>query len=308
MCIAISWWGVLLYNKNMEHYSDQVELMHLRGAGKIDLEKLEETHSRQSLMIIGEGVVLALTLLAGIWIINKSAMNEIRNFINQNNFLLSVSHELKSPIAAIKLTLQTLQRQIIDSERRKDLLNKAVMDTDRLENMVQNILLSANIDNKEFELFYEDFDLIELVKTTISKIAVNHPEAEIHLNNEMEILKISADRAGLNMVITNIVENAIKYSEASKEVWIEIKVNDTKESHVSLIIKDQGIGIPEAHKKDVFRRFYRINDMTTRTQKGTGLGLFISNKIVRAHKGSIFVMDNSPKGSIFDITLPYERK
>lgn len=303
MLLAITWWGVLLYQKNNDHYIEKKELLRYKSGTEDAFLQLENEKSRQSLMIIGEGVTLVLTLLAGLWIINRSALKEIANISAQNNFFLSVSHELKSPIASIKLALQTLQRQNISTPMRNNLLNKAVMDSDRLENLVQNVLLSVNINNKQFELFYENFDLIALIKELIVKMSSHDPDTTIHLNNSDEILLINADRSGITLILSNLIENGLKYSPDKKELWVEVTdMKSAKQFHV--MIKDRGIGIEDHYKKEVFKRFYRVTDLNTRSQKGTGLGLFIAREIALAHKGAIEVTDNEPKGTIFTLTIP----
>ena len=163
--VAISWWGYLLFKKNNDYY------VAMRSS-TVDIEQLaliEDEHQRQSNMIIGEGVVLAISVLSGIGLIYRSVAKEIQNINSQNNFLLSISHELKSPIAAIKLAIQTLLRPGLKEGQKKLLMDRAVLDTDRLERMVENVLISANFDNDRFKVYYEDVDL----QTMLSRIVLS---------------------------------------------------------------------------------------------------------------------------------------
>jgi signal transduction histidine kinase len=178
-----------------------------------------------------------------------------------------------------------------------------VIDADRLENLVQNVLLSANIDNKKFELFYEEFDLLALINDIKSKLTSADTKTTIHINSTADQLYINADRSGITLIISNLIENGLKYTPGQKELNIDVTAVKSV-NHIIVEIKDQGIGISDIYKKEIFKRFYRVTDANTRSQKGTGLGLFIAQQIAVAHNGSIAVTDNKPKGSIFTLTLP----
>lgn len=299
MLLAITWWGVLLYQKNEQLYNEKIT--YIENSAVYDDSQsgvIEKEKKRQSMMIVGEGIVLGLSLLAGLWIVNRSSNKELATVNNQNNFLLSVSHELKSPIAAIKLALQTLQRQNIPEHSKNKLLGKAVLDANRLENMVQNVLLSANIDNQDLRLFLEEFDLIELVNYHIRQSKSNNSDLHFHFKHQSPNLLIKADKSSIDLVLSNMIENAIKYSPENKQIWIEVR---DKDPHVIVDIKDQGIGIDPKHYESIFKRFYRIRDSKARAQPGTGLGLYIVKEIIQAHKGNISIAQNHPKGTVFSI-------
>ena len=298
----MGWWGVLLYQKNSELYADKTIIAKLLTADESHLESIKEQKKRQSTMIIGEGLVLGLSLLAGLWIINRSAKKELATVNNQNNFLLSVSHELKSPIAAIKLAMQTLQRRNIPEEAKENLLNKAILDVNRLENMVQNVLLSATIDNQKIQLYLEEFDIVELINSKIRHALSVSPGTIILFHNKENQIILKADKNGIEQVLSNLIENAIKYSSAPITLDIDLI---KKEGYIEVHVKDQGIGIPDQYKELVFDRFYRVTERDVRSQKGSGLGLYISKEIIEAHHGSLLVTDNVPCGSILTFKLPF---
>ena len=294
--VAISWWGYLLFKKNNDYY------VAMRSS-TVDIEQLaliEDEHQRQSNMIIGEGVVLAISVLSGIGLIYRSVAKEIQNINSQNNFLLSISHELKSPIAAIKLAIQTLLRPGLKEGQKKLLMDRAVLDTDRLERMVENVLISANFDNDRFKVYYEDVDL----QTMLSRIVTEYKQLSnrtYNINVDLVHPTYKTDQSALRIILDNLIENATKYSEISMPVEIDLTAS---ESHLSLAVTDQGIGISDNEKSKVLDRFYRSNDENVRTQKGTGLGLYIVKRLVEELKGTIVIRNNQPRGTIVNIKLP----
>ncbi len=300
MILAISWWGVLLYFKNDELHAEQLRHAYATQQ-EYKIDSINEEHRRQSIMIVGEGLVLGLSLLAGIWIINRSAQKEIDSINNQNNFFLSVSHELKSPIAAIKLALQTALRPRVKEDMKKKLLQKATIDAERLEKMVTNVLFSANIDNKTFELYKEEIDLKPIIERIIARYQQNH-EAEIIFDHDhYGVYHTFADVSGIELVISNLIENAIKYSDGQAEVHLYLSKD---ENTYHLDIKDHGIGIDKAERAKVLDRFYRGHNSAVRSRKGTGLGLYLADVIIRAHEGSLSISPNQDQGTIIHISLP----
>ncbi len=294
--VAISWWGYLLFKKNNDYY------LAMRSSTD-DIEQLaliEDEQQRQSIMIIGEGVVLAISVLLGIGLIYRSVAKEIQNINSQNNFLLSISHELKSPIAAIKLALQTLLRPGLKEGQKKLLMDRAVLDTDRLERMVENVLISANFDNDRFKVYYEDVDLHSMVSRIVTEYK-QLSNRSYNINVDLVRPTYKTDQSALRIILDNLIENATKYSEASMPVEIDLAAS---ENHLSLAVADQGIGISDNEKSKVLDRFYRSNDENVRTQKGTGLGLYIVKRLVEELKGTMVIRDNLPRGTIVNIKLP----
>ena len=246
--VAISWWGYLLFKKNNDYY------LAMRSSTD-DIEQLaliEDEQQRQSIMIIGEGVVLAISVLLGIGLIYRSVAKEIQNINSQNNFLLSISHELKSPIAAIKLALQTLLRPGLKEGQKKLLMDRAVLDTDRLERMVENVLISANFDNDRFKVYYEDVDLHSMVSRIVTEYK-QLSNRSYNINVDLVRPTYKTDQSALRIILDNLIENATKYSEASMPVEIDLAAS---ENHLSLAVADQGIGISDNEKSKVLDRFY----------------------------------------------------
>jgi signal transduction histidine kinase len=294
--VAISWWGYLLFKKNNDYYS----AMRSNTANTEQLALIEDEHKRQSNMIIGEGVVLAISVLLGIGLIYRSVSKEIQNINSQNNFLLSISHELKSPIAAIKLAIQTLLRPGLKENQKKLLMDRAVLDTDRLERMVENVLISANFDNDRFKIFNEDVDIKSLVQNIISEYG-QLSDRTFEMSVDLPQPTHKTDQSAIRIILDNLLENATKYSKADTPVGV--KVTD-RDGVLQLSISDLGIGISDNEKSKVLERFYRSSDQDVRRQKGTGLGLYIVKRLVAELKGTLAIKDNQPSGTIVNITIP----
>ena len=299
MTAGIVWWGVLLYSKNNEYYDLQSSLMDPASQAYEDITKEQ---LRQSTMIIGEGLVLGISLLAGIWIIYRSALKQIETVNKQNNFLLSVSHELKSPIASIKLAMQTMRRQSLTSEQRNDLGNKVIKDAERLEKLVENILLTARMDNTKMELLKESIVLNESLEKIKEKHADNINDIRIVMDHsQTHGHKIHVDKLAFELALSNLLDNAIKYSGDGGLVSIATSMGNTS---TEVSIMDEGVGIDPKDETRIFEKFYRGEHPEIKKRKGTGLGLYLSNLIVLAHGGQITWRTNTSAGVTFTVKLP----
>jgi signal transduction histidine kinase len=308
---AAGWWSYLLYLKNEDALTSKKELLWyaMKDNGitdrqfyleSVEYTKLEERYSRQNKMILGEGIVLLLLTILGIGRIAKSRQKELELANQQRNFLLSITHELKSPIAAIKLILQTFQKRKLTPEQTQMLTTNALKDTERLHKLVKDLLLAARVDGG-YQYIYEEVDLLELIVEAVGYCQTQY-KGVIQLTGEKDIILLQkVDKSTLLSVFVNLITNAIKYAPNTET--IEVFVNKNKDT-VVVQIKDQGIGIAKEEKEKVFDKFYRVGNEDTRQTKGTGLGLYITQKIIIAHKGRIMIKDNPPQGTIFEVELP----
>lgn len=249
-------------------------------------------------MIIGEALVFFPILFLGFWKIRHAIKKEIDLNKRQSNFLLSVTHELKTPIASTRLYLQTvLKRKSLEEEKRSELLQKALQENARLESLIENILTASRIENHKVEVFKESVDLeLELQRIKATFVV---EESQIEIRNSVSG-NIQLDKFIFETILTNLIDNAIKYSPASSPIEIcAVKQGQ----NLVLEVKDLGVGIPESKRKDIFKQFVRIGSEETRTQKGSGIGLFLVAEFVKLHDGSVEVVSNGNKGSIFKITL-----
>jgi signal transduction histidine kinase len=278
-----TWWWYLIFKLNHALVPDK------------------EFYTRIIWMITGEGLVFFILLILGIIAVRNAFKRQENLTKREENFLLSVSHELKTPIASVQLFLQTLQKHdhLTDQEKQK-IYSNALKEVNRLDSIVSNILVARQIESGESTLQKEKIKLddfiikrIEILKSTLAK---NHT---IHLN--LEPIETYIDKLSFESILTNLIENSVKYSSKGSVINVELT---SKNSEFILSILDNGIGITNEEKKHIFNKFYRVQSDLTRHTKGTGLGLFIIKHLVNSHQGTIKLLDNNPKGLIVKINIP----
>lgn len=264
----------------------------------------DEYLERRIWMIAGEGLVFFTLLSIGVYKIRKNFRQEVKLAQQKQNFALSVTHELKSPIAGIKLFLQTLQKHDLPEEKRKEIVAKCLQNTNRLESLINNILLTNAFENGNYHLVKEAFDAKSTAQEIIFLLssANNRNNIQFTFSGDETIV---ADKQSFTSILSNLLENAIKYSEENTPIDVEINIHDKQ---LQLKIKDQGIGISESERYLIFDKFYRAGNELTRKTKGTGLGLFIVYELVHLNEGEIRVEANSPKGTVFTVNLPMNEK
>ena len=251
-------------------------------------------------MILGEGSMFILVFLVGAISLHKTIKQERKLHEQKKNFLLSVTHELKSPLASIKLMLQTIQKRKLNQTQIIDFIEKALLDIDRLDDMVENMLLASKIENRSYTFPKANFNLSVLVDSIVNRLQLSKCDTNSQIiNAEIEPkIEITGDKFALTSVVTNLIENAIKYSGPCEVVDVKLY---TKNDKVFLAVADHGIGIADAEKSRIFDRFYLVGSEETRNTKGTGLGLYIVKQVLDKHEASIKVKDNDPSGSVFEV-------
>ncbi|QJD96894.1 two-component sensor histidine kinase [Mucilaginibacter robiniae] len=251
-------------------------------------------------MIMGEGSIFIFVLLGGAYLFHR-ALNKERRLQNQKkNFLLSVTHELKSPLASIKLYLETIQKRELNRAQTMNFVGKMLLDVDRLNDMVENMLLASKIENQSYTFPKQEFCLSVLVDSVVNRLQINKCDLNQQLiNAEIEPkIEVTGDKFALTSVVTNLIENAVKYSKPCETVDVKLFAKGDK---VYLQVADHGIGIADDEKSRIFERFYRVGSEETRNTKGTGLGLYIVKQVLDAHQAIINVRDNRPTGSVFEV-------
>lgn len=309
---ASVWWSYLLLNQNKELRDARIDALHVeyvefKGLSELEFEEkevykyLHEEFRKQKMMIIGEGSVFFIVLIIGMWFMNRGFRKEVALARQQRNFLLSITHELKSPIASIKLALDTfMKRPNLKTEHIQLLSKGAITETDRLNTLVNNILLAARIENS-YATSKEPLNFNELINENLNQVRTKFSNFRFNFQSNVDNPIIHADRQALNSIIVNLIENAAKYSPNGDEVNISLKRAGKK---LIFDVADQGIGLSDEDKEKVFEKFYRVGSEDTRKTKGTGLGLFIVKNMITAHGGTIQIINNQPKGSIFSVSLP----
>lgn len=311
--MAFGWWSVLLYTKNRDAFHAKSELLRMgmvaQGLAPTEAafyasapyQQLAAQYQRQEYMILGEAAVFVISLVIGIWLINRSYHKEMTAAQQRRNFLLSITHELKSPLASIQLVLETFLKRDLAKPQAERLTTNALKETERLNTLVNDLLLSAKLETA-YQPHMEPLDLGELLDELLTKLRDKYPRAELSLQLPKELPYFIGDKMGMTSVALNLLENAIKYSGEAPRV--AVRLNTLPNQDILLEIADQGIGINDRDKRRVFEKFYRVGREDTRTTKGTGLGLYIVDQIVKAHAGRITIQDNQPQGTIFKIELP----
>lgn len=261
------------------------------------LNNNEDYISRRLTMIAGEGTVFIFIICLGAFYVIRSYYKEINLAKKEKNFALSVTHELKTPIASSKLFAETLlERKGLEQGQITSSLEKIIQEQNRLNELVEKILLVSTIDE-----MHNDMNLNPIsIHSLIDKLIENTSSTHIVLNSIPKDMMVVGDEFYFISIFQNLLDNAQKYSPNGSEIKFYVKENSLKNI---ICISDQGVGIAEKEKFKIFDRFYRIEDEETRNSKGTGLGLFLVSQIIKIHGGKIFCKDNSPKGTIFEIHL-----
>jgi signal transduction histidine kinase/tetratricopeptide (TPR) repeat protein len=265
----------------------------------------------KALLTSRRGVFFAMFLLiAGILAFGfvltlRSITREIELSRMKSDFVSTVSHEFKSPLTSIRQIAEMLETGRVPSENRRRRYYQLLLEqSERLSLLTDNVLSFARMEEGKREFEFDEVDAAGLLEEVVSPIRdrVRHDGFKIELAVAEGLPPIRADRAALSQVISNLIDNAIKYSGASRKV--EIGAFGT-ESQAVLTVKDYGLGIPKAELPRVFDRFFRGGDELTRTVKGSGLGLTLVKQIVEAHGGTVGVESEHGKGSRFTLRLPY---
>jgi two-component system, OmpR family, sensor histidine kinase CiaH len=297
---ALIWWFIALQQQNeqMTNYKMQgLKLDDPYFIPKADRIRLE-AHNKTA-RNIGEGSTFLLSILIGAIFVYRAVRRQIRLQQQQQNFMMAVTHELKTPIAITKLNLETLLRYRLDEEKQKKIIQAALQETDRLNTLANNILVSSQLEGGGYHLSKEELDFSALAAQIAKDFQSRFPEKKWDIHVEPE-LAVNGDTLLLQMLVNNLIENAIKYSP--KESMITIALAKENRSCV-LLVKDEGAGITAEEKKKIFEKFYRGGNEATRTTQGTGLGLYLCRKIAADHNAVITVSDNSPTGSIFAVSF-----
>lgn len=259
---------------------------------------LIEAQPYRKVMIIGEGLFFMLIFVVGALKLKKAFMREHKIQQQQQNFLLAVTHELKSPLASIKLAIQTILKRELSKEQRDQFLANSLKDIERLDDLVGNVLIATKLADRRYNFPKERIDLSELVKHVAGRLQIHSCTTQLIKTELQPGIEIEGDRFAITNVVTNLIENAVKYSPPCAHVVVRLANED---SNVLFSVADHGIGIADSEKKLIFNKFYRVGNEDTRKTKGTGLGLYIVKTVLERHRAQIKVKDNTPSGSIFEV-------
>ena len=254
------------------------------------------------------GIIFFALIITGLILNTVFLVREIRRNEQHDAFLNAVTHELKTPIASIKLYLETLKARDLTSEKRREFYDIMLLDSNRLLSTVEQVLQASRTREKHRAMNLVEVDLARLIDETVNVVRTqNHlGESAIRLTEPTDEVIVLGDESELHTAFTNLLENAVKYS--SEDPRISVRIKNSIANRAEVFIKDSGIGIPPRDLKRVFKRFYRVPSEGTRSAKGTGLGLAIVKAIIEKHGGRIRAQSHGPgKGSTFWVQLPKKR-
>lgn len=251
------------------------------------------------------GIVFFALIITGLILNMIFLLREIRRNEQQDAFLNAMTHELKTPIASIKLYLETLKTRDVAEEKRRRFYDLMLADSNRLLHTVEQVLQASRTREKDRSLTISQFEIGKLLRETIG-IIQNRYNLEKNAVSYSETdggAKVSGDYDELQTVFLNLLDNAVKYS--GKEIKIAVKLKTNRQDKVEIFIRDSGIGIPPEDLKRIFKRFYRVQNSSTQEKKGTGLGLYIVQAIVKKYGGHIIAKSKGEnRGTSFMVQLP----
>ncbi|MEX6688389.1 HAMP domain-containing sensor histidine kinase [Danxiaibacter flavus] len=292
------WWFISLENQNNQTFAYKVEELK-KDDPKFPqrLSELEDARKRKHYGYIGEGITFLLVTLVGAVFVYRATKRQLNLNHQQQNFMMAVTHELKTPIAITRLNLETLQKRKLEEAQQQKLISNTLNEVNRLNVLCNNILVASQLDAGSYSINKQDIDLSKLVDECITDYRQRYPQRAI-TGNVQENLYFEGEPLLLQMLASNLVDNALKYSPKTSEIAVTLR---TDNNSILFSVADEGEGIPDTEKKMIFEKFYRVGDEATRKAKGTGLGLYLCKRIVKDHGGHIAVTDNHPKGSVFTV-------
>lgn len=262
--------------------------------------------SLEQIALLVFGIIFFSIIITGLVLNTVFLVREIRRNEQHDAFLNAVTHELKTPIASIRLYLETLKTREVEPEKRAEFYDTMLADSNRLLRTVEQVLSASRAREPNRLLNIAELDLRQILRESVARVKSRYdlpPDAISFPDSEDEI-KILGDANELEVVFTNLLDNAVKYSD-SGDVKVALNVKNLDEKSVVVRVKDSGIGLPASELKRIFRRFYRVTSQPTQKKKGTGLGLFIVRAMVKKHGGKIWAESRGEGlGSSFLVRLP----
>jgi two-component system sensor histidine kinase SenX3 len=247
-------------------------------------------------------------IITGVVLNTIFLVREIRRNEQHDGFINAMTHELKTPVASIRLYLQTLQSRDIDDSKRQEFYRVMVEDTARLTGTIEQVLRAGRVGAKLRRASFAAVDLAAIVRDCLVLARTRHHLPEAALTYRESFANGSAPRVlgsedELKAAVSNLVDNAIKYSGSQVKVAVELEQPEAAQA--TLRVRDQGMGISARELKRIFKRFYRIPGAVAMRVKGTGLGLFIVRSVIARHGGKVFAESEGPgRGSTFTVQLP----
>ena len=264
---------------------------------------LQQRHDALIRMFFAEGGFFCLLTGIGAWLVLRTLQYETSLMHRQHNFLSAVTHELKSPLASLRLYADTLSLRDPPKPKREEYLENMKVDIDRLTNLVGNLLAVASLDTGSITVFEEDLDLSTVVRRCIEPVQKALASRGLVLNLQIpsEPVPVRCDPAAMCTVVRNLLDNAAKYGNG-QPIDLEIAARDQV---ATLQVRDHGMGLSAGECERIFHKFYRVGDEMVRQTEGSGLGLYLARALLQHSQGTITATSQgSNQGATFVVTLP----
>lgn len=297
--MALVWWFIALSMQNTKMTDYKLSEINANQTNYNEkLFAINDENKRNTSQYIGEGITFLLLIIIGAVVVFRAVRRQFQQSQQQQNFMMAITHELKTPIAVTKLNLETLQKHSLPPEKQQQLITSTLQEANRLNTLCNNLLLASQLE-AGYQLITEKINLSGLVNECVQDYVQRFPKRILNASVKKDIY-FTGDRLMLQMAINNLLDNAVKYSAKEKEINVALQHENAA---INLSVSDEGKGIAAGEKEKIFNKFYRAGDVHTRNAKGTGLGLYLTKKIVVQHGGEIVIADKMPEGSIFTILL-----
>lgn len=282
---------------------EKVDIARELGAPGSVVQQMHEQEVRRQVMVGLEGVFFLILLVVGAWLIYRALIRAEELKFHQENFIMAVTHELKTPLASLLVSLDSLAAPRIPDEKKHILVPRMKEDVRRLERIVDHVLEAGRLGRERNVTDLHPVDLSSLVGQVVSRVAGFETGLPVTIEKNIEAgVVVMADQPSISRAIEAVVENSLKYHDG-KSIFIEVTLTRSGDKAV-LTIADRGLGLSRDDCEAVFERFYRVGNELTRRSSGTGLGLYLSREVIRGHRGTITARSDGPgKGTTFEITL-----
>lgn len=293
------WWIIFMARV----VGEKVDLARELGGAPELVATIQRQEITRQIMVGTEGVFFLVMILAGAWLIYRALVRAEELKFHQQNFLSAVTHELKTPLASMKLYLDSLQSTKIAPEKKETIIPKIAEDIERLERLVEDILEAGRFDRSGYHLDKATFDFSVLLEARLARLASLPSRVPVQIAPVIPPrIMMVGDATAMGRALDTVLENSLKYhDDTGIHLGVKLEASGGK---MHLRISDKGIGFDPKEANSLFERFYRVGDEMTRTRPGTGLGLYLCREIIRAHGGSVTAHSDGPgKGATFTITL-----
>lgn len=294
---ALVFWFIALNKQNLQLSNYKLDLIDAKDTfNEQKAQSIIRDRDHKTAQYLAEGITSLLFIVAGAIFVFRIVNKQLTQSQQQQNFMMAITHELKTPIAVTKLNLETMQMRKLEDDQQQKLIRSTIQEANRLNALCNNMLLLSQIDAGGYTLTNEKFDLGTLANDCVEDLIIRFPYRKIETYFDGEVI-INGDRFLLQLAVNNLLDNAIKYSGKDDVVLLKVF---RENKFIKLQVMDQGMGISAEEKGKIFEKYFRG---AKRQMKGTGLGLYLTKEIVTQHRGDISMTNNIAHGCIFEIRL-----